>query len=164
MGAPSSFRDVPLMMRREVAQFSHKAKRVLLCYPGKPRWGIWLKWKQAVLRTDHHILPLLVILDSRDDMNRLAGRFGDRTRAGSRGRRLECPLARFVLRSRSRPLWRMRLRLQQEGEISHLLLQNADLSLQGGKLSGNASSSTGNGGTSQGTGTGGTSGREVRRR
>ena len=69
-------------------------------------------------------------------MNRLAGRFGDRTRAGSRGRRLECPLARFVLRSRSRPLWRMRLRLQQEGEISHLLLQNADLSLQGGKLFG----------------------------
>src|SRR5258708_5423858 len=88
MRPPGPFLDAPLMMSREVARFSHKPKRVLLCHPGKPLWGVRLKREHAVLRTDHHIVPLLAILDARDDMNRLAGRFGSGTRAGSLWRRL----------------------------------------------------------------------------
>jgi len=73
MRAPGPVLHPPLMMRGEVARFSHKAKRVLLGHPGKPLRGIWLKREQAVFGTDHHILPLRAILDARDDTNRLVG-------------------------------------------------------------------------------------------
>src|SRR5438874_10255013 len=90
MRPPRSFGNTPLMMGREVAQFSHKAKRVLCCHPGKPLGGIWLKREHALRGTDHHIMPLLAILHTRDDMHRLAGRFGcgrgGSTSAGSRRR------------------------------------------------------------------------------
>src|SRR5258708_14170724 len=88
MCAPGPFGDARLMMSREVAGSSHKTKRVLLCYPGKPLLRIWLKREQAALGTDHHIVPLLAVLDTRDDMNRLGRRFGagrgSGTTAGSR--------------------------------------------------------------------------------
>src|SRR6266700_2039089 len=76
MGAPGASRDTPLMMSREAAHFSHKTKRGLLCQPGKPLGGIWLKREHAVLRADHHVAPLWPILDARQDMNWLARRFG----------------------------------------------------------------------------------------
>src|SRR6266849_8505485 len=131
MGAPGTSRDAPLMMGRERAPLSHKAKRGLLCHPGKPLRGIWLQREQAVLGTDHHIVPLLAILDTRDDMNRLAGRLGSGTRAGNWGSWLGGTPARLACRSRAD--WRRRLLLEQEGEISHLLLQGGNLGLQGGK-------------------------------
>ena len=53
-----------------------------------------------MLGTDHHIVSLLAILDARDDMNRLAGRFGGGTRAGSRRSRLGGTPARPGLLSR----------------------------------------------------------------
>ena len=66
MCAPGPVGDAPLMMSREVAASSHKTKRVLLCYPGKPLLRIWLKREQAALGTDHHIVPLLAVLDTND--------------------------------------------------------------------------------------------------
>src|SRR5258707_5605827 len=131
MGAPGAFGNAPLMMGREAAHLSHKTKRGLLCHPGKPLGGLWLKREEAVLGTDHHIVPLLAILDTRDDMHRLAGRLGSGTRAGSWGSWLGGTPARLGCRSRAD--WRRRLLLEQEGEISHLLLQGGDLGLQGGK-------------------------------
>src|SRR5260221_3996888 len=65
MRPPSSTGDAPLMMRRQAAHLSHKAKRGLLCQPGKPLWGIWLKREQAVLGADQHIASLPAILDAR---------------------------------------------------------------------------------------------------
>ena len=117
------------MMGGEVARLSHKTKRGLLCQPGKPRGGLWLKREYAVRGTDQHIVPLLAILDTRDDMHRLAGRLGSGTRAGS-----WLGGTPAWLGCRSRAAWRRRLLLEQEGEISHLLLQGGDLGLQGDKL------------------------------
>src|SRR5260370_34508658 len=85
MGAPGAFGNAPLMMGREAAHLSHKTKRGLLCHPGKPLLGIWLKRESAVLGTDHHIVPLIAILHARDDMHRLAGGLGCWSRPGSRG-------------------------------------------------------------------------------
>src|SRR5216683_5469688 len=85
MGAPGASGDAPLMMRRETTPLSHKAKRGLLCHPGKPLGGIWLKREYAVLRAGHHVASLWPILDARQDMNWLARGLGCRTRAGSRG-------------------------------------------------------------------------------
>jgi hypothetical protein len=115
------------MMSREVACSSHKTKRVLLCYPGKPLLRIELKWEQATLGADHDIAPFAAILDARDDMSGLGGRFGggrgSGTRAGSRGSGFGWTLGSGGL-------------LEQMGEISHLLLQRSELSLQGAKLRG----------------------------
>ncbi len=89
MRPPGPSGDAPaLMMCRQAAKLSHKAKRGLRCHPGKPRWGIWLKGEQSALGTDYHVMPLAPILDARDDMSWLAGRFGCGTRAGSRESRL----------------------------------------------------------------------------
>src|SRR5260221_1790403 len=139
MGAPGPFGAAPLMMSREVACSSHKTKRVLLCYPGKPLLRIWLKREQAALGTDHHIVPLLAVLDTRDDMNRLGRRFGEgrgsRTRAGSRACGFGWRLGRAGWVGRSQ--WDGRLwpvLLKKASEISHLLLQRDELGLQGRKL------------------------------
>src|SRR6266852_1507457 len=83
MGAPGASGHAPLMMGREATPFSHKAKRGLLCQPGKPLGSLWLKREQAVLGTDHHIVPLRAILHARDDMHRLARGLGRRTSARS---------------------------------------------------------------------------------
>src|SRR5260370_749658 len=139
MCAPGPFGDAPLMMSREVAGSSHKTKRVLLCYPGKPLRRLWLKGEEAALGTDHQRVPLLAILDTRDDKNRLgrrcgAGR-GSGPRAGSRacgfGWRLGC--AGWLGRSQ----WDGRLwpvQLKKAGEISPLLLQRDELGLHGRQL------------------------------
>src|SRR6266536_443586 len=139
MRPPSTFGNTPLMMRREVAPLSHKPKRVLLCHPGKPLLRLWLKREQAVLRTDHHIVPLIAILHARDDMNRLGRRFGCGRGSGTRARSRACGLgwtlghaAGLSLRQRDGGYW---LVLPHEaGEISHLLLERGDLGLQGGEL------------------------------
>src|SRR5436305_6954253 len=65
MGAPGASGDAPLMMGRETPPLSHKAKRGLLCQPGKPLGGIWLKREDAVLRAGHHVASLWPILDAR---------------------------------------------------------------------------------------------------
>src|SRR5260221_11627028 len=139
MSAPGAFGDAPLMMSREVACSSHKTKRVLLCYPGKPLLRIWLKREQAALGTDHHRVPLLAVLDTRDDMNRLGRRFGEGrgsgTRAGSRACGVGWRLGRAGWLGRSQwdgRLWPMLLK--KASEISHLLLQRDELGLQGRKL------------------------------
>src|SRR5260221_10256388 len=139
MGAPGPFGAAPLMMSREVACSSHKTKRVLLCYPGKPLLRIWLKREQAALGTDHHIVPLLAVLDTRDDMNRLGRRFGEGrgsgTRAGSRACGFGWRLGRAGWLGRSQ--WDGRLwpvLLKKASEISHLLLQRDELGLHGCKL------------------------------
>src|SRR5260370_1855274 len=139
MGAPGPFGDAPLMMSREVACSSHKTKRVLLCYPGKPLLRIWLKREQAALGTDHHIVPLLAVLDTRDDMNRLGRRFGEGrgsgTRAGSRACGVGWRLGRAGWvgpRHGDGRLWPMLLK--KASEISHLLLQRDELVLQCRKL------------------------------
>src|SRR5260221_2949136 len=139
MGAPGPFGAAPLMMSREVACSSHKTKRVLLCYPGKPLLRIWLKREQAALGTDHHIVPLLAVLDTRDDMNRLGRRFGEGrgsgTRAGSRACGVGWRLGRAGWLGRSQwdgRLWPMLLK--KASEISHLLLHRDELGLQGRKL------------------------------
>src|SRR5260370_34252760 len=101
MCSPSPFLDAPCMMSREVPHLSHKTKRVLLGHPGKPLLGIWLKWKQPLLGTDHDVASLTAILDAWQDMRWLGRHFrfgggpGSGTRAGSRtcglGGRLEHP-------------------------------------------------------------------------
>src|SRR6266487_5985139 len=139
MCPPGPFGHAPLMMCREVAPFSHKAKRVLLGYPGKPLLRLWLQGEQAALGTEHHIVPLLAVLDARNDMNRLGRRFGcgrgSGTRAGSKACGLLWRLGRAGWLGRSQRddgLWRV---LPHEtGEISHLLLQCSQLGLQGAKL------------------------------
>src|SRR5260370_8672591 len=127
MGAPGPFGDAHLMMTREVACVFHKTKRGLLCYPGKPLLRIGLKREQAALGTDHHIVPLLAVLDTRDDMNRLGRRFGEGrgsgTRAGSRACGVGWRLGRAGWLGRSQ--WDGRLSpmlLKNAREISHLLL------------------------------------------
>src|SRR5260370_4491868 len=139
MGAPGPFGDAHLMMSREGACASPKTKRVLLCYPGKPVLGIWLKREQAALGTDHHIVPLLAVLDTRDDMNRLGRRFGEGrgsgTRAGSRACGVGWRLGRAGWLGRSQwdgRLWPMLLK--KASEISHLLLQRDELGLQAPNL------------------------------
>jgi hypothetical protein len=128
MGAPGPSLDVPLMMSGEVACSSHKPKRGLLCHPGKPLRGIWLQREQALLGTDHHVVPLLAILNARDDMHRLARGLGCRTRAGSRGGGLRWTRSRPGLRGQSRRAGG-RVLLKQVGELRHLLLQRSDLRL-----------------------------------
>src|SRR5579885_1849263 len=54
MSTPGASRGGPLVMSGKVALFAHKAKRGLLCNPGKPLRGIRLKREHAVLGTDHH--------------------------------------------------------------------------------------------------------------
>src|SRR6266566_3070304 len=135
MCAPGPFGDAPLMMSREVAGSSHKTKRVLLCYPGKPLLRLWLKREQAALGTDHHIVPLLAVLDTRDDMNRLGRRFGEGRGSGTRACGFGWRLGRAGWLGRS--LWDGRLwpvLLKQASEISHLLLQRDELGLHGRKL------------------------------
>src|SRR5258708_29708706 len=139
MCAPGPFGDARLMMSREVAGSSHKTKRVLLCYPGKPLLRIWLKREQAALGTDHHIVPLLAVLDTRDDMHRLGRRFGEGrgsgTRAGSRACGVGWRLGRAGWLGRSQwdgRLWPMLLK--KASEISHLLLHRDEFGLQGRKL------------------------------
>src|SRR5260370_39151919 len=89
MRPPGTSGDAPLMMSGEAAQFSHKTKRGLRSQPGKPLRGVWLKWEQPLLGTDHHIASLAAILDAREDMSRLGRRFGwgrgSGTRVGSKG-------------------------------------------------------------------------------
>src|SRR6266702_2773413 len=102
MRPPGPTGDAPLMMRREVTCFSHKAKRGLCCQPGKPLRGIRLKREQTMLGTDHHIVSLIAILNARDDMNRLARELGCRTRAGSRGGGLGGTTGRLGLLRRCR--------------------------------------------------------------
>src|SRR5216683_811457 len=132
MGAPGASGDAPLMMRRETTPLSHKAKRGLLCHPGKPLGGIWLKWEQAMLGTDHHIVSLIAILNARQDMNWLARGLGCRTRAGSRGGGLGGTTGRLGLLGRSRrDGWLLPVLRDEAREIRHLLLQRGDLSLQG---------------------------------
>src|SRR5713101_8573191 len=134
MGAPGASGDAPLMMRRETTPLSHKAKRGLLCHPGKPLGGIWLKREQALLGTDHHIVSLISILNARDDMNRLARELGCRTRAGSRGGGLGGTTGRLGLLGRSRrDGWLLAVLLKEARESRHLLLQRGDLGLQGVK-------------------------------
>src|SRR6266567_981154 len=134
MGAPGASGDAALMMRRETAPLSHKAKRGLLCQPGKPHRGIWLKREQAILGTDHHRVSLIAILNARDDMNRLARRPGCRTRAGSRGGGLGGPTGRRGLLGRNcRDGWLLPVLLKEARESSHLLLQRGDLGLEGVK-------------------------------
>jgi hypothetical protein len=95
MGGPCTFGDTPFMMGCEGASFSHKTKRVLLGHPGKPLRYIWLKWKQTLLGTDHHIVSLPTILHARDDMNGIGRHFRfDGSRGCGLGSRLACP-ARF---------------------------------------------------------------------
>src|SRR5260221_13577657 len=139
MGAPGPFGAAPLMMSREVACSSHKTKRVLLCYPGKPLLRIWLKREQAALGTDHHIVPLLAVLDTRDDMHRLGRRFGEGrgsgTRAGSRACGVGWRLGRAGWLGRSQwdgRLWPMLLK--KASGISDLLLHRDELGLDGRKL------------------------------
>src|SRR6266702_671666 len=124
MRPPGPTGDAPLMMRREVTGFSHKAKRGLCCQPGKPLRGIRLKREETLLGTDHDVASFCPILDARQDMSRLAGRLSCGTRAGSRGGGLGWTLSRPALLSRSQRdggLWPV-LR-DEAGEISHLLLQ-----------------------------------------
>src|SRR6266567_8009748 len=78
MSAPGASGNAPLMMSREAAPFSHKTKRGLLCQPGKPLGGLWLKREYAVLRAGHHVASLWPILDARQDMNWLARGLGCR--------------------------------------------------------------------------------------
>src|SRR5215471_16939637 len=113
MGAPGASVDAPLMMRRQAARLSHKAERGLLCHPGKPLWGVWLKREETVLGTDHDVASFWPVLDARQDMNWLAGRFGCGTRAGCRGGELGWTLGRAGLLSRS----------QQAGGLMKLLLE-----------------------------------------
>src|SRR5258708_35290066 len=105
MGAPGAFGDAPLMMGRERARSSHKAKRGLLCQPGKPLGSLWLKGEQAPLGTDHHIVPLRAILHARDDMHRLARALGRRTSARSSRRWLRAAFAPAAQQGRSREDW-----------------------------------------------------------
>src|SRR6266487_2916956 len=134
MCAPGPFGDAPLMMSREVAGSSHKTKRVLLCYPGKPLLRLWLKREQAALGTDHHIVPLLAVLDTRDDMNRLGRQLGCKTRARSKGGGLGGTTGRLGLLGRSRwDGWLLAVLLKEACESRHLLLQRGDLGLQGVK-------------------------------
>src|SRR5260370_3424418 len=134
MGAAGASGDAPLMMRRETTPLSHKAKRGLLCHPGKPLGGIWLKREQAMLGTDHHIVSLIAILNARDDMNRLARQLGCRTRAGSRGGGLGGMTGRLGLLGRSRrDGWLLPVLRAEARESSHLLLQPGALGLPGVK-------------------------------
>ena len=64
MSAPGgSGHALRLAMSRQPAKPSHKAKRRQRRQPGKPCRGIWLKWEQAMLGADHHVVPLGSILD-----------------------------------------------------------------------------------------------------
>src|SRR5260221_12782249 len=124
--------NAPLMMSRKAAHFSHKTERGLLCQPGKPLGGIWLKREYAVLRAGHHVASLWPILDARQDMNWLARGLGCRTRAGSRGGGVWGTTGRLGLLGRSRRGgWLLPVLLKKAREIRHLLLQRGDLSLQG---------------------------------
>src|SRR5690349_5200161 len=125
MCSPGPFGHAPLMMGREMTRFPHKPKRLLLGHPGKPLRRIWLKWEQTLLGADHDVASLLVILDARDDMNRLGGRFGSGTQAGSRACGLGSLLDRAAWLRRSQ--WHNGIwpgLLHQAGQISHLVLQN----------------------------------------
>src|SRR6266702_6284662 len=134
MRSPSPSGNAPLMMSREAAPFSHKTKRGLLCQPGKPLGGLWLKREYAVLRAGHHVASLWPILDARQDMNWLARGLGCRTRAGSRRGGLGGTTGRLGLLGRSRrDGWLLPVLREQAREIRHLLLQRGDLSLQGVK-------------------------------
>src|SRR5579883_2033559 len=136
MRSPRPTRDAPPMMSREVPPLSHKAKRGLFFDPGKPLGCIRLEREHATLGTGHHIATRRgSILHTRDDMHRLARRFGSSSRTRVGGRRGGGTLARLVglsLRwwARGQGCWR----LEQTRKSRHLLLQGRDLSLQGVKL------------------------------
>src|SRR5712692_2078156 len=132
IGAPGASGHAPRMMGREAAPLSHKAKRGLLGYPGKPLRAVWCKREQPLFGTDHHVVPPARILDARDNMSRLVGRIDCGTRAGRRGGGLVWTHLLSGLRARSQlddGVWRV-LR-DEASEIRHLLLQSGDLRLQG---------------------------------
>src|SRR5260370_8965601 len=100
---------------------------------------MWHRGEQAALGTEHYIVAILAVLDTRDDMNRLGRRVGEGrgsgTRAGSRACGVGWRLGRAGWLSRSQwdgRLWPMLLK--KASEISHLLLQRDELGLQGRKL------------------------------
>jgi len=65
MRPPGPFGDASLMMRRQAAHLSHKAKRGLRCQPAKPRRRIGSKREQTLLGTDHHVVPRAAVLDQK---------------------------------------------------------------------------------------------------
>src|SRR6266699_5094925 len=64
MCAPGACGNAPLMMSRQAAPLSHKAKRGLRCQPGKPLWALRLKGEQTVRGTDDHVVSPHPILDA----------------------------------------------------------------------------------------------------
>src|SRR5947207_9248001 len=73
MRTPGASRDPPLMMSREGALLADKAKRGLLCHPGKPCGSVGHQREQAPFGTEHDVVALPHILDARDDVRRRAG-------------------------------------------------------------------------------------------
>src|SRR6266851_2999941 len=132
MRPPGPSRDAPaLMMRRQAATLSHKTKRGLRRHPGKPLGGVWLKREEPLLGADHDVASFCSILDTRQDLSWLAGRFGYGTRARSRGGGPRWALGRPGLLGRSQRhggLWPVLLK--EASESSHLLLQCGNLGLQ----------------------------------
>ncbi len=97
MGAPGAVRDLPPMMSCEVPRLPDKAKRGLFFDPGKPLGCIRLEREHATLGTGHDIATRRGrILHTRDDMHRLARRFGSSSRTRVGGRRGGGTLARLV--------------------------------------------------------------------
>src|SRR6266566_3760994 len=106
-----------------MALLSHKPKRVVLSQPGKPLLGIRLKGEHAVLGTDHHIAPILSILDTWNDRNRLGRRLRFGGSRGTRASGLGFLLGRVVEGPRRKFLDGFRLGLgEQTGEICYLLV------------------------------------------
>jgi len=123
MGAPGSGGQAPdLTMDRQAALGPHKAKGGLRFQPGKPLRGIGLQGEQTSGGSEHHVVPFTARLDQWDDMCWLARRSGSGRGSGTRGRS-----------RRSRTGWRLRWRVKQVGEVSQLLLDRTELSLQGGQ-------------------------------
>ena len=140
MRSPGSPGNAPLMMGREGAFLSHKAKRRLRSQPVEPLRGIQCESEPPLLWTDHHVASLSIPLDPWDDMDGLArrcGGSGSATRTGSRGCRWRGTLARRARLRRCRRAGSFcGVGLEEAAEISYLLLQARHLGLQGCQLLG----------------------------